>query len=796
MTTQEQTHPTTTGTRLARPVLALTTAILVMLSGLMIIPSASAAAAPSATATVSAAAEGRLSVHVDFFDVPPSTLRPPQNMGVYTALVDRRTGAPAGQGAFVANAGIVDGAGSSDFDVTPADGLRRDAEYDLLIWYAHGNPGPDANILQQAFPIAESQWDAVFPPAPEPTPTATTLTSSASSVEAGTRVTLTARVAPAAAGAVAFTDGAAVLGTVQTDARGTASLATDALSVGAHSIVAAFTAADQGAFADSRSGSVAVNVTPKSTPPAEGETGSFSWGVKRSFVNYVENLSGDGVVTVSAPAKRSGNLFAFPQSSDAGWNAEAGTGSVQYAGAVSFSAHAGALGFALANPKIVVLSDARAQLVVTSGGAAVTVADLDLAKGTRTSAGGTVSWSGVPATLTAAGVPIFQQYPAGTELDPVSFTVGESASVDPVDPPVVKPPKKPKPGTPTRPRRPSDAKAAGSLAWGISSGFAGYTTGNIAKGRITTQGVGSSGGSYLFPQAAGGDWNFKTQTGTVRYSGVVAFLGHEIGGSYLMNESFANPTITVTGPTTGTISAGGRSFALDLGAATKSVDASGAVTWRDVPVRGAISGGGGSGGSRGGGSFAVDPLSFTVGAAAANRFGSSTVSHPSKTREAAATPPSTTGITVLTPADQLVAGGEIEFEASGFEANERDILVVMYSKPIVLDRNAGADDAGTVRWVGTLPRKLSGEHTITLQGSTAAGAVIDILTPDEFDAAHPEPGAITGGERVEQPNAAGTAPAGDASDWQLWVGAIALLVIAGGMTGLVVRQRRAARASA
>jgi len=53
------------------------------------------------------------------------------------------------------------------------------------------------------------------------------------------------------------------------------------------------------------------------------------------------------------------------------------------------------------------------------------------------------------------------------------------------------------------------------------------------------------------------------------------------------------------------------------------------------------------------------------------------------------------GITIVTPEDELVPGGEIEIEANGFEANEPDILVVVYSDPIVLDRQAGANANGT-----------------------------------------------------------------------------------------------------
>jgi len=345
----------------------------------------------------------------------------------------------------------------------------------------------------------------------------------------------------------------------------------------------------------------------------------------------------------------------------------------------------------------------------------------------------------------------------------------------------------PDPSGPTKPKASTKARAAGSLSWGISSGFAGYTTGDTAKGSISTNGVGKSGGNFLFPQAAGSSWNFNTQTGTVRYSGVVTFSGHH----GLMSETYANPVIRVTSASSGTLTVHGQTLPLNLAKASKSVGAGGAVTWSNVPVGGGISGGGSSGGSSGGGSFAYNSLTFTVGTASTASFGSTAVTHPSQQNEAAPTAPTDTGITVLTPEDELVAGGEIEFEAEGFEADENDILVVLYSDPIVLDRNAGADENGKVRWIGTLPEDVHGEHTITLQGSTDAGATVNIMTQEEYDAAHAEDLTVTSGDSGAAAQAAGPVAVDDGTPmWVVWTGVIALLVVAGGMTALVVAQRR------
>lgn len=341
----------------------------------------------------------------------------------------------------------------------------------------------------------------------------------------------------------------------------------------------------------------------------------------------------------------------------------------------------------------------------------------------------------------------------------------------------------------------SSSTAAGALRWGISGRFAAYVTcankeayalTHCAKGSIGTSGV---GGGYLFPQAATENWNRKAQTGTVRYSGSVAFSGY---GMTLFQVS--NPSITVTGPGSATLhtgnstSYGSSSYRLDLSRATKTVGSRGEVTWSGVPVLGTLSSGG-AGGS-GAQAIGLDSLTFTVGAKSAASFGSSkTGASKPKKRTPAATPPATTGVTVLTPADRLIAGGRIEIEASGFEPNEEGVLVVLYSKPVVLDESATADASGVVRWTGKLPEDLSGEHTLTLQGSTDAGAVIDIAERESGQSV-----GEAGAPQIEAESVQAAGLAGPAAEglplWQWWASAGGLVAIAACMTLLVVRQRR------
>src|SRR5699024_3131049 len=156
--------------------------------------------------------------------------------------------------------------------------------------------------------------------------------------------------------------------------------------------------------------------------------------------------------------------------------------------------------------------------------------------------------------------------------------------------------------------------------------------------------------------------------------------------------------------------------------------------------------------------------------------------------EAADTPPTTQGLEVLTPADKIRQGGRIKVRAEGFDAADSGVLAVLYENggaPIVLDDTAVADEDGTVEWSGTLPRDATGEHVITLQGSSAAGAEIDILLAqataavDTTEATSPNEGsdlllALTG----MQP-------------WEWWASAGSLLSIAGCSSLLVARHRRA-----
>jgi hypothetical protein len=111
-----------------------------------------------------------------------------------------------------------------------------------------------------------THWQNTDPNASTPT-TTTVSPSPASPVTAGTSVTFTATVSPAAAaGSVQFADGGSALGSPVTVSGGTASFTTGALTAGTHSITAAFTPSG-GGFLASASSAVPYVVNPGVATP-------------------------------------------------------------------------------------------------------------------------------------------------------------------------------------------------------------------------------------------------------------------------------------------------------------------------------------------------------------------------------------------------------------------------------------------------------------------------------------------------------------------------------------------------
>lgn len=183
---------------------------------------------------------------------------------------------------------------------------------------------------------------------------------------------------------------------------------------------------------------------PAAAAPTDVDGGTLDWGFKASFRAYVGTGNGTPPISTTGGATiNADGTFRFPATGGT-FDADAGTGSVNYGGSVVFSYPAHFFQITIADPSIVIDGAQRSLVgdvsVVASGGGFenVNVEDAVLATlgaGSPTVDGGAVSWSGLPATLTAAGASAFAGfYTEGTALDPVSASATGAGGEDPGDP--------------------------------------------------------------------------------------------------------------------------------------------------------------------------------------------------------------------------------------------------------------------------------------------------------------------------------------------------------------------------
>lgn len=480
--------------------------------------------------------------------------------------------------------------------------------------------------------------------------------------------------------------------------------------------------------------------------------GSLVWGVKESFRSYIETGVAQGSITVSGGAERVNGVFWFGQD-ESSWAQGAARHSTTYAGSVRFRGHAGVLDLTFSDPIVRVDSASTGTLLVTVNGRQVAIATLDLSAASRTSVTGGVGYANVPVTLTAEGAGVFsynggQFYPAGTAMDRLSFVVGAKATQGPGGD--VKVPQTPaEPGTVdggsqapvAAPAMDGSSAVEGSLVWGVKQSFRSYVTGPVAKGSISVGGGATTqNGLFRFGQT-GTDWTAESGTGSTRYGGSVTFRGH----SGILNLTFSNPVVRIDSATSGTLlmSANGSQVALgslNLASASRA-EVSGGVSYSNVPVT--LTATGAWLFSYGSSQFysagtAMDPLSFVVGAAASSSPGVSVAqavaAYSSDEWTAPAEPPANTGLYIdpevlknIRPGTELTVVGE------GYEPNEEDVKVVLYSDPVVLEESLTADASGTATWTGIVPVDTEpGEHTLTFQGSTDLGIEITVLEAEEL----------------------------------------------------------------
>ena len=266
----------------------------------------------------------------------------------------------------------------------------------------------------------------------------------------------------------------------------------------------------------------------------------------------------------------------------------------------------------------------------------------------------------------------------------------------------------------------------------MKSQFRDYVLGPIAHGSISTSGgAGASGSVFTFPQSASAI-DAASGLGTASFRGSVRFTGHAGALSVLVGDpwcgSRARPPVCSRSRrrrarSTSRPSPSARRRARSTRAAPSATPGS------RRPSRPPVRPGSPASTAR---ATPSTPVSFTVGAD--NRTdGRGGIRHARPTATTAntpdATPPATDGVEL--ERRPVAEGGAFTFTADGFQPNETGILVVIYSSRRCSPTTRRRTPRASSRWTGALPTGLTGEHTLTFQGSVDRGIVLDIAAAED-----------------------------------------------------------------
>jgi hypothetical protein len=166
---------------------------------------------------------------------------------------------------------------------------------------------------------------------------------------------------------------------------------------------------------------------------------SIDWGFKESFRSYISGSIAHGTWEVSDGAAYTTPVFQWRGATGTA-ELTAMTGQVDFAGTVTFTGHDGLLRTTVGSPRIRLVDDAHAQLLLDVSGvtmenalagrtdnvvtvSAVPFVDIDLAQAELTRDGSTLTVTGAPTAITAQGSTAFPNYPAGTAFDPIAFSI-------------------------------------------------------------------------------------------------------------------------------------------------------------------------------------------------------------------------------------------------------------------------------------------------------------------------------------------------------------------------------------
>jgi hypothetical protein len=162
-----------------------------------------------------------------------------------------------------------------------------------------------------------------------------------------------------------------------------------------------------------------ASATPDSLPPL-----GLTWGIKRSFIDYIAGLP-DGAVSAAdgATVIEPGRFCFAPEGSD--YNIARGTGVLRFRGDVRVAGHHGMMFVRLLDPWIE-LSGGRGTLSISTGDGSgqerTEVGTLRAAAAREID--GYLVWEHVDVLISPAGSELFDgQYAAGQPMDPLSIRV-------------------------------------------------------------------------------------------------------------------------------------------------------------------------------------------------------------------------------------------------------------------------------------------------------------------------------------------------------------------------------------
>jgi hypothetical protein len=170
-------------------------------------------------------------------------------------------------------------------------------------------------------------------------------------------------------------------------------------------------------------------VTPATTSPDPQLPPGLGWGIKRSFIDYINSLPDASVSAVGGAARDDAGLFRFaPDRSE--YDIESGTCILRFRGDARLSGHHGMMFVRLLDPWVV-LTGGRGILSISTGEEAgqdrTAVAVLRAGAPVR-AADGSLTWSGVEVAITDEGSDLFDgQYAAGQPMDPLFIRVPAGA---------------------------------------------------------------------------------------------------------------------------------------------------------------------------------------------------------------------------------------------------------------------------------------------------------------------------------------------------------------------------------